>query len=83
MIMLRTLAARVKKPVGIFWSGLFAIKPPSHLSNKENLGFAYSVCATVKLVGRSHPFAVGADENDDPATNEKKANQLAELLCAR
>jgi hypothetical protein len=36
MIMLHPLAARVKKPVGIFWSGLFAIKPPSHLSNKEN-----------------------------------------------
>jgi hypothetical protein len=39
MIMLHPLAARVKKPVGIFWSGLFAIKPPSHLSNKENLHF--------------------------------------------
>jgi hypothetical protein len=33
------LAARVKKPVGIFGSGLFAIVPPSHLSNKENRRF--------------------------------------------
>ena len=33
MIMLHPLAARVEKPVGILWSGLFAIKPPSHLSN--------------------------------------------------
>src|SRR5208337_1485283 len=39
MIMLHPLAARVKKPVGIFGSGLFAIKPPSHLSNKENERF--------------------------------------------
>ena len=35
------LAARVKKPVGIFGSGRFAIKPPSHLSNKENQGLLY------------------------------------------
>jgi hypothetical protein len=41
MIMLHPLAARVKKPVGIFWSGLFAIKPPSHLSNKENQRFRF------------------------------------------
>jgi hypothetical protein len=40
MIMLHPLAARVKKPVGIFWSGLFAIKPPNHLCNKENQGAA-------------------------------------------
>jgi hypothetical protein len=41
MIMLHPLAARVKKPVGIFWSGLFAIKPPSYLSNKENQPLLY------------------------------------------
>jgi hypothetical protein len=39
--MLHPLAARAKKPVGIFWSGLFAIKPPSHLSNKENQRFRF------------------------------------------
>jgi hypothetical protein len=41
MIMLDPLAARVKKPVGIFGSGLFAIKPPSHLSNKESEPLSY------------------------------------------
>jgi hypothetical protein len=43
MIMLHPLAARVKKPVGIFWSGLFAIKPPNHLGNKENQRLLYHV----------------------------------------
>ncbi len=36
LIMPHPLAARVKKPVGMFGSGLFAIKPPSHRSNKQN-----------------------------------------------
>jgi hypothetical protein len=43
MIMLHPLAARVEKPVGILWSGLFAIKPPNHLSNKENQRLLYHV----------------------------------------
>jgi hypothetical protein len=52
MIMLHPLAARVKKPVGIFWSGLFAIKPPNHLSNKENQRLLYQADRT-KLTGHA------------------------------
>ena len=52
MIMLDPLAARVKKPVGIFGSGLFAIKPPSHLSNKENQRLLY-LSHTVPITKRS------------------------------
>jgi hypothetical protein len=36
MIMLHPLAARVKKPVGMFGSGLITIKPTSQRRNKEN-----------------------------------------------
>ena len=36
MIIPHPRAARVEKPVGMFGSGLFAIKPPSHWSSKQN-----------------------------------------------
>jgi hypothetical protein len=40
MIMLHPLAARVKKPVGMFGSGLLAFKPLSHRSSKQNGRFS-------------------------------------------
>jgi hypothetical protein len=64
MIMLHPLAARVKKPGGILWSGLFAIKPPSHLSNKENLRFLYSLsviggeCCMLRRSSMKRPFSL-------------------------
>jgi tetratricopeptide (TPR) repeat protein len=45
--------------------------------NDERLGMSD------RLVARSRPFAVGADENDEPANNEQEADQLAERLIAR
>ena len=41
MIMLHLLAARVKKPVAMFGSVLFVIKPPIHRSSKQNLRLLY------------------------------------------
>ncbi len=41
ILILHAFAARVKKPVGMFGSGLFAIRPPSHRNNKEHLRFFY------------------------------------------
>jgi hypothetical protein len=65
MIMLHPLAARVKKLVGIFWSGLFAIKPPSHLSNKENQPLLYRV-------GRHRP---NSSERFTQFIDEESANK--------
>jgi hypothetical protein len=87
MIMLHPLAVRVKKPVGIFWSGLFAIKPPSHLSNKENLRFpdcrraeaaeAISLTSGVKELGKGIKAKSHDEELQRPGRERSGSNPVA------
>ena len=53
------LAARVKKPVGMFDSGLFAIKPPCHRRKEENPGFLYCFKASWRRQASDFIFSLG------------------------
>src|SRR5260370_1055425 len=83
MIIPHPLAARAKKPVGMFGSGLFAIKQPSHRSNKENLGLFYSASALPPPTAhQSHGAArciryVGPEREKIVACDWKRARPLS------